>query len=141
MMGVKLGTEEIKYINLFENMTGASVKDCILQEKVFFVVKQGQMGLAIGRKGANIQRLTETIGKPIEIIEYSDDPETFVRNILRPASIRNVTIITRPDNKVVATLDVLRRDKGLAIGPKGKNIERAKTLMERHHNVGDIVIL
>lgn len=140
-MGVKLGTEEIKYINLFENMTGASVKDCILQEKVFFVVKQGQMGLAIGRKGANIQRLTETIGKPIEIIEYSDDPETFVRNILRPASIRNVTIITRPDNKVVATLDVLRRDKGLAIGPKGKNIERAKTLMERHHNVGDIVIL
>jgi N utilization substance protein A len=141
MMGVKLGTEEIKYINLFENMTGASVKDCILQEKVFFVVKQGQMGLAIGRKGANIQRLTETIGKPIEIIEYSDDPETFVRNILRPASIRNVTITTRPDNKVVAILDVLRRDKGLAIGPKGKNIERAKTLMERHHNIGDIVIM
>jgi N utilization substance protein A len=141
MMGVKLGTEEIKYINLFENMTGASVKDCILQEKVFFVVKQGQMGLAIGRKGANIQRLTETIGKSIEIIEYSDDPETFVRNILRPASIRNVTITTRPDNKVVATLDVLRRDKGLAIGPKGKNIERAKTLMERHHNIGDIVIM
>lgn len=140
-MGVKLGTEEIKYINLFENMTGASVKDCILQEKVFFVVKQGQMGLAIGRKGANIQRLTETIGKSIEIIEYSDDPETFVRNILRPASIRNVTITTRPDNKVVATLDVLRRDKGLAIGPKGKNIERAKTLMERHHNIGDIVIM
>jgi len=140
-MGVKLGTEEIKYINLFENMTGASVKDCILQEKVFFVVKQGQMGLAIGRKGANIQRLMETIGKPIEIIEYSDDPETFVRNILRPASIRNVTITTRPDNKVVATLDVLRRDKGLAIGPKGKNIERAKTLMERHHNIGDIVIM
>lgn len=140
-MGVKLGTEEIKYINLFENMTGASVKDCILQEKVFFVVKQGQMGLAIGRKGANIQRLTETIGKPIEIIEYSDDPETFVRNILRPASIRNVTITTRPDNKVVAILDVLRRDKGLAIGPKGKNIERAKTLMERHHNIGDIVIM
>jgi len=141
MMGVKLGTEEIKYINLFENMTGASVKDCILQEKVFFVVKQGQMGLAIGRKGANIQRLTETIGKSIEIIEYSDDPETFVRNILRPASIRNVTITTRPDNKVVAILDVLRRDKGLAIGPKGKNIERAKTLMERHHNIGDIVIM
>jgi len=140
-MGVKLGTEEIKYINLFENMTGASVKDCILQEKVFFVVKQGQMGLAIGRKGANIQRLTETIGKSIEIIEYSDDPETFVRNILRPASIRNVTITTRPDNKVVAILDVLRRDKGLAIGPKGKNIERAKTLMERHHNIGDIVIM
>lgn len=139
-MGVKLGTEEIKYINLFENMTGASVKDCILEEKVFFVVKQGQMGLAIGRKGANIQRLTETIGKPIEIIEYSDDPETFVRNILRPASIRNVTITTRPDNKVVATLDVLRRDKGLVIGPKGRTIERAKTLMERHHNVGDIII-
>lgn len=140
-MGVKLGTEEIKYINLFENMTGASVKDCILSDKVFFVVKEGQMGLAIGKKGANIQRLIETIGKSIEIIEYSDDPETFVRNILRPATIRTMTITTRPDNKMIATLDVLRKDKGLAIGPKGRNIERAKTLLERHHNIGDIVII
>jgi N utilization substance protein A len=140
-MGVKLGTEEIKYITLFESMTGASVKDCILSDRIFFVVKQGQMGLAIGKRGANIQRLTDTIGKPVEIIEYSDDPEIFMRNILRPAIIKNITIITRPDQKVVATIDVLRRDEGLAIGPKGRTIERAKTLLERHHNIGDIVIM
>ena len=72
-MGIKISTDEIKYIGLFESMTGATVKDCIFEDnknKIVYVVKEGDMGLAIGKNGANAQRVKETLNKPIDIIEY-----------------------------------------------------------------------
>ena len=54
-MSIKFSANEIRYIALFENMTGAMVKDCIIDDehgKVTFVVKNGDMGLAIGKGGS-----------------------------------------------------------------------------------------
>ncbi|HID42383.1 MAG TPA: NusA-like transcription termination signal-binding factor, partial [Archaeoglobaceae archaeon] len=31
-MGVKLSSESIRYLTLFESITGASVKDCMIQD-------------------------------------------------------------------------------------------------------------
>lgn len=73
-MGIKISTDEIKYIGLFESMTGATVKDCIFEDnknKIVYVVKEGDMGLAIGKNGTNAQKVKETLNKPIDIIEYS----------------------------------------------------------------------
>ena len=79
-MGLKLGTEEIKCIGLFESMTGAKVVDCILEDdKLIFVVIGRDVGLAIGKKGMNIKKMSEMSGKKIEVIEYSDVPEQFIK--------------------------------------------------------------
>jgi N utilization substance protein A len=56
---IKFTTNEIRYIALFESMTGAMVKDCIVDDengKVTFLVKKGDMGLAIGKKEAQLPR-------------------------------------------------------------------------------------
>lgn len=143
-MGVKLGTEEIRYIGLFESMTGATVVDCILENdkgRVVYVVKEGEVGLAVGRSGANIQRVRDLIGKSVEVIEYSEDPTSFVKNILRPAQIRSAHISQKRDDKNVVMLDVPKKDRGIAIGKNGRNIERAKYLMKRHHDIDDIMII
>ncbi len=143
-MGVKLGTEEIRYIGLFESLTGATVMDCILEDdrgRVVYVVKEGEVGLAVGRNGANIQRVRDMIGKSVEVIEYSNDPTSFVKNILRPAQVRSAHISQRKGSKTVVMLDVPKKDRGLAIGKEGKNIERAKYLMKRHHNIDDVMII
>ena len=143
-MGVKLGTEEIRYIGLFESMTGATVVDCILENdkgRVVYVVKEGEVGLAVGRSGANIQRVRDLIGKSVEVIEYSEDPTSFVKNILRPAQIRSAHISQKRDDKNVVMLDVPKKDRGIAIGKNGRNIERAKYLMKRHHDIDDVMII
>ena len=49
-MSIKFSANEIRFIALFENMTGAMVKDCIIDDensKVTFVVKNGNMGLKV----------------------------------------------------------------------------------------------
>ncbi len=133
---MKLSAEEIGYIALFEKITGATAKDCITDEeenKILFVVKKGDMGLAIGKKGANIQRARQAIGKKIEVIEYSEDPVEFVKNIFHPLRVSNVSISNN-----VARVDLDDRDK-VAIGRR--NIQKAKMLAERHHNISSIIII
>lgn len=137
---IRLTTESIQYIALFENMTKAKILDCILEEeRVVYVVKQGDMGLAIGKNGENINRVKKTLDKPIELVEYSDDPITFLKNAFGPVSLNSVNIINRNDKRL-AYAEVPNREKGLAIGRNGKNIEKVKMLARRHHNIEDVIL-
>ncbi len=142
MSEVKLSTEGIRYIALFESLTGARARDCfedINNNRLIFVVKGGDMGLAIGKGGEHINRVKKTIGKHVEIIEHSDDPVEFVKNAFHPVSIKNVNLVTK-DDKRIAYVEVLTKEKGLAIGRDGKNIEKVKKLSLRHHNIDDVII-
>ncbi|MCK4310024.1 MAG: NusA-like transcription termination signal-binding factor [Methanomicrobia archaeon] len=140
-MGLKLGTEEIKCIGLFESITGAKIVDCILEDgKLVFVVRERDVGLAIGKKGVNIKKMSELSGKKIEVIEYSNAPEQFIKNILRPIKVKSVLISER-NNKKIATIDIAKEDKGLVIGKSGKNIKRIRLLLNRHHNITDVLIM
>lgn len=143
-MGIKISTDEIRYIGLFESMTGATVKDCIFEDnknKIVYVVKEGDMGLAIGKNGVNAQRVKESLNKPIDIIEYSEDPVKFIKNIIWPVKVKSIHVSERKDGKKIAVLDINKKDKGLVIGKEGKNIDRIKNLLKRHHNLDDIMIM
>ncbi len=139
-MSIKLGADEIRYIVLFESLTNAKVHDCIIHEngtKLTFVVKAGDIGLAIGKGGNKIRRVKQVIGKSIEIVEHSTDSVEFVKNVLAPAKVRRVNIVEREGNKI-ALIDVEKQDRGLAIGRGGKKIQCAKKLVLRHHGIHDI---
>jgi len=54
---IKLTTDQMRLMSLFQNVTGATARDCIEDEKqdrVIFVVNNGKMGLAIGKGGMHI---------------------------------------------------------------------------------------
>lgn len=138
-MGVKLSSESIRYLTLFESITGASVKDCMIQDdKVVFVVRKGDMGVAIGKGGINIEKVKELIGKKIEVVEHSDDPVEFVENIFKPINVE--VKLQEKDNRKVIQISVNPQYKGLVIGKGGKNINKAKELARRHHEIEDILI-
>ncbi|PTD93427.1 NusA-like transcription termination signal-binding factor [archaeon SCG-AAA382B04] len=142
MSEVKLSSDEIRYIALFESLTGAGARDCIVDEdnnRIIFVVNEGEMGLAIGKNGTNIKKVKNTLSKSVEVVEFSENPEKFIKNSLSPAEVKEVEIEDNGEEKV-AKLGVKEDKKGLVIGKKGKNIEKAKSLANRHYNIGDIVI-
>jgi N utilization substance protein A len=139
-MSVKLSADDMRHIALFESITGASVVDCLADEKgkkITFIVRPGDIGLAIGKGGSRIKRVKHTMGKSIDVIEYSENPVEFVKNILLPAKVVGVNVIEREGRKV-ALVDVDSSDRGLAIGRGGQNIQRAKLLALRHHNIHDV---
>jgi len=141
--GIKITTEEMRYIALFESISGASVKDCIIDEeqsRAIFIVNQGQVGVAIGRGGRNIHTLEKMTGKKHEIIEYSEDPVQFIKNALKPAAVREVRITERTDGKTIAVVTVNPKDKGVAIGKNGKNAERLRFLAKRYFQIQNVSI-
>jgi len=139
--GIKLGGNEIRFISLFESITGAVARDCIIdEERIIFIVKPGAIGLAIGKKGINIKRVRDFLQKPIEVVEFAQSPENFIKNTLAPARIKLITITERRDGKKVAMVTVNEKDRGIAIGKNGKNVARARLLARRHYSIEDVII-
>lgn len=142
--GIKFTNREMRYIALFESITGATVRDCIIDDendRIIYVVKEGEMGIAIGKRGKNVSLLEKMTGKRHEIIEFSDDPARFIRNALRPARLREIRITQRTDGKKIAVVSVDPKDKGIAIGKNGKNAERIRFLARRYFDISNVSIL
>jgi len=138
-MTVVLSDAARQYIALFEDLTDATARDCVVDEerdRVLLLVKPGQMGRAIGAGGQNVAKLEEKLGKDVVLVEDADTPEAFVANALAPAAVYHVTI--SENDTTVAYAEVAHEDTGVAIGKDGRNIAGAKLLATRHHYVDDI---
>jgi len=139
---VKLDTEGIRCIGVFESLTGAGVKDCVVdneENKVIMVVKKGDMGLAIGKNGFNINKVKKLLRKEIELVEHSSDIKEFIENLFRPAYVKSVELMTKND-KSCAYVEVFNKDKGIAIGRNGEKIKRVKLLVKRNQNIDNVII-
>ena len=141
--GIRFTGREMRCIALFESITGATARDCIIDDglnRIIFTVKEGDAGTAIGRRGKNIRLLEKMTGKKHEIIEYSENPIQFIKNALKPAQVKEIRITKRPNGKTIAVVSVNPRDKGVAIGKNGRNAERARFLVKRYFQIQNVSI-
>jgi len=137
---IKFSMEEMRLIALFENVTGATANDCVIDsDRIVFIAKPGEMGMAIGKAGKNINMLRKMTGKPIEVVEFADTVEGLVKNCLAPAKVKEVRITERPDRKIVV-VEVEPKDKALAIGKNGRTIDKTRMLAKRYYQVDHVQV-
>ncbi|MBE3132132.1 MAG: transcription termination/antitermination protein NusA [Acidobacteria bacterium] len=85
------------------------------------------VGACVGMKGTRVQSIIRELrGEKIDIVEWSDDPVTFVTNALSPAKVQRVSIVD--DRGRVMEVVVEDRQLSLAIGKKGQNVRLATKL-------------
>ena len=140
---IKLTTDQIRLISLFQNVTKTTARDCLddeKQDKIIFVVNEDKMGLAIGKGGSNIKSLQNILKRRVELIEYSDDPIKFLKNILNSKLINEVKLDTKQDGSSQATIIVDQGKKGLVVGREGRNAERARLFAKRYFNISSVQI-
>jgi len=141
--GIKLTDIEMRYITVFEGLTGATALDCVvdkIKNRVIFVVKPGQAGLAIGPAGINLKKIREFIKKDIEVVEYSDNPRELIKNCFIPARVLNIRIVSNPNGRKIAYVTVPNNQRGLAIGREGRRIARAKILAKRYFGIDNVLL-
>ena len=143
MPEIKLTVEEMRYISLFQDITGAKVKDCVIDkddDRIIFIVEKGDAGKAIGRGGKKIREIQKVLNKNIEVVEHGDTVEELARNAVMPARVRQVKIDEKSGKKTVYIV-VDPQDKGAAIGKNGKTVRRAQILLNRYFNIDRVIIV
>jgi len=141
---IKITSDELRLMSLFQNVTGAVARDCIVDEKmdrVIFVVNKGQMGLAIGKGGVTIKQLQSVVSRKVELVEYSDDPSAFLSNVLNSEMINEIRINDRFDGSKQALVVVDSRKKGVVVGKEGRNAEKARLLAKRYFQISTVMIV
>jgi len=140
---IKLTTDQMRLMSLFQNVTGATARDCIEDEKkdrIIFVVNPGKMGLAIGKDGSHIKKLQNIVKRNVELVEYADDPEAFLKNILNGKLISEIKLNKRADGTMQAIVLVDYRKKGIVVGREGRNAEKARLLAKRYFEITSVLI-
>lgn len=84
------------------------------------------VGSCVGQKGVRVGTvMNELSGEKIDIIEWSPDPEEFVRKSLSPARVLDLEL-SEEEHK--ATIEVTPDQLSLAIGKGGQNVRLAAKL-------------
>ena len=91
------------------------------------------VGACVGPKGSRIRMVVgELRGERIDVIQWSEDPVTFVANALSPAKVSNVLI---DEDSHYATVVVPDDQLSLAIGKEGQNARLAARLTGWHIDI------
>lgn len=140
---IKLTTDQMRLMSLFQNVTGATARDCVEDEKqnrVIFVVNSGKMGLAIGKGGSHIKSLQNIVKKNVELVEFDEDPAKFLKNMLNSKLVSEVKLNERADGSKQAIVLVDPRKKGIVVGREGRNAEKARLLAKRYFDISSVLI-
>lgn len=124
-MKVTLDAKQIQSMSMFQNITNSSAMDCIEDNgDIYFVVAEGQYGLAIGKGGFKIKKAERAFRKNIRVIEYSPDMEQFVRNMVPDITEMQVT------DKTI-NLKIKPASRSRVIGRSGRNIHILNVFLKR----------
>ena len=138
----RISLEELRYISLLQDLTGTMVYRALEDgndNRIIYLVDKNDVGKAIGRDGRNVKMLSKMLNKNIEIVEYANDIDNMVRNLLPGVTVLKVEVTERDGLKTVY-VKVKDDEKGKAIGRDGRNVKRARLVLNRLFNVDRVVI-
>ena len=95
------------------------------------------IGACIGQRGTRIQTIIAALGgEKIDLIEWSEDPKTYISHSLAPAKAKSVELI---EDEKIAMVKVDNDQLSLAIGRSGQNVRLAARMTGWKINVSGIV--
>lgn len=85
------------------------------------------VGSCVGVRGQRVKNIVRELGgEKIDIIRYSDDVETYIRNAMAPAELKSIKL---DPEKQSAEILVEDEQLSLAIGKKGQNVRLASKMI------------
>ncbi len=89
------------------------------------------VGSLVGQRGVRVSTvMSELGGEKIDIIEWSEDPVTFIEDALSPAQVVDIKVIEEPSEETRGHVEVTVSpdQQSLAIGRGGQNVRLAAKL-------------
>ena len=86
----------MRYINLFERVSGVSTKNCFIYNNVIvFAVPKPMISKAVGKEGVNMKRLAEILRRRVKVVAIAHedaDLQKFVSDVVDPITFNKIEI-------------------------------------------------
>ncbi len=128
----------ITYMSLFDKVTHASLKDCIIDQNdnPIFVVQPAEISKAIGKGGSNVKRLSAMLNRKIKIVEFNPELTQFVRNFVAPLTVRDVA----EENGIVTIFGNDMKERGMMIGRDSQNLRMMEGIVKRYFKIEKMMV-
>lgn len=134
---IKFGFEELKIMNLVEQLSGVTPKDLMReQERDIFIIPEGSIARCIGKGGVVVKKLENMLKKKIKFIEYSTDLKQFIRNAVHPLELQDVV----QEDAVVTLHAADHQTRGLLIGRSAMNLRSTEAVVKRHFPISELKV-
>ncbi len=134
---MKIGKQEIGYINALESIAGVNAKDCFVKgNSITFLVKGSEMSLVIGKNGRMIKNVRKKIGKNVDVFEYCDNPVIFLRKALYDI---NVNKFDFNGEERVIRISLNSENKRKLLQNLGR-LKKIREVMERNYGIEQVKI-
>ena len=95
-MGGTIDMQMMRYLNLFNRITGLSTRFCFkYNDGIVFAVPKKDLMRALGREASNLRRLGEVIRKRVKIVVAPrgiEDAKFFIESIVNPIQFKEIQI-------------------------------------------------
>lgn len=136
-MKIKYDIDVMKFISLFESITKAKTKDCIVGDRVVFIVHENEIGKAIGKNGINVKKIENILKKKVKIVEFSPDVLQFIKNMTYPLKVKDVV----NEDNVITITGADTKTRALLIGRDSQNLVNLKNIVKRYFPVEGIKVV
>lgn len=136
----RLTNQEILYINALDSIAKVSAKNCFIDgDDIVFLVKEEDVGAAIGRNGQTIKKVRNQLKKNIEIIPLTSDSMSFIKKSFIKVKIEDIQeVIVKEKKYLNVKVDSENRSQ---IFRNMKKFKRVKEILKKIYGVENIKII
>ena len=128
-MANTIDMEGLRHLQLFMNVTRIQTRYCFnYNNMIIFSVPKPMLSKAVGRDGANVKRISETLRKRVRIVASPNgeaDLKKFIGSIVSPVTFNEVEI---KNNEVILTAG--SQTKAALIGRNKRRLLEMKKIVK-----------
>ena len=138
-MKIVYDKEMMGLMRIFQNITHTDLKDCFEDKNslLTFIVLENQIGKAIGKKAIKVKMLEKALNRKVKIAEYSEDVLQFVKNVIFPLRIENIS----QEGDIITLESSDTKTKSLLIGRNALNLRNLESVVKRYFKIDEIKVV
>jgi len=132
-MGKVIDMQLIRYMNLFNQITGVKTDSCFFYNNgIFFVVPKPMLARSIGENSINLKKLGSIIGKRIRIIGDvggKNRIKNFVSSMIQPIEVNGIEVT---EEEIIISAPM--QSRAMIIGRNKTKLEEMKKIVRDNFN-------
>lgn len=134
-----INMQVMRYINLFERVTGVSTRHCfVYNNNLIFAVPKTKIFVAVGKAGQNMKKIAEILRRKIKVIAIPEGKlfvEKFISDIVEPVTFNKVDM---KNSEII--INAGRQSKAALIGRNRAREKELEDILKSFFNIQKLKI-